>query len=226
MKTLGPEELSLLLGFAVWVALGAWTALRGWTVQRRHLVGSGLEPLGRWTLTWWVLLLGATVLVLTHRWLFAPGVVAVAMAGLPAAVVDARTRRLPDTYTLVMALGALLGVGCVLFAPDRGRIEVLEDVALGVVVWTLPLLVARLTGGAVGLGDLKLVPVLGALTGLAGWETAVAGLVMAFLGAGAHALALVVTGAGGMRTRIPMGPWLIGGALLVLVAEGFLPPGG
>lgn len=222
MTTLGPAEVALVVGFPAWAATGVWTGLHGWRVLRRHLVSSGREPVGRWTLTWWVLLLGATVLVLTHRWAWAPGAVVVAMVGLPAAVADARTRRLPDPFTLVAALGALLGLACLLVVPDRPRASVLWDVALGVAVWTLPLLVARLVGGAVGLGDLKLVPVLGALAALAGWETALAGLVLAFLGAGVVALALLVTRAGGMHTRIPMGPWLIGGALLALVAEGAL----
>lgn len=222
MSDLGPAELALVLGFPAWLATGTWMGLRGWKVQRRHLVHADQEPLGRWTLTWWDLLLGATVLVLCHRGAWAPGVVVVAMAGLPAMVVDARTHRLPDPYTLVMASGALLGLISLLVVPDRGVGVVLTDVALGVLVWTLPLLLAHLARGSVGMGDLKLAPVLGLLTGLVGWETALGGLLLAFLGAGTQALALLVTRAGSLRTRIPMGPWMIGGALLATVVEGAL----
>lgn len=223
MSPSGGSEVPLVLGFLAWLTTGWWMGARGWRVQRRRLVAAGQEPLGRWMLIWWDLLLGAVVLVLTHTVAGSPGVVAVAMAGLPAMVVDARIHRLPDAYTLAMALGTVLGLVSVVLVAERPYALVARDLVVGAVAWAAPLALARTARAGVGLGDVKLAPVLGALTGLVSWEAALGGLVLAFLGAGAGALWTLVTRSGNLRTRIPMGPWMIGGALAAVVVAGVGP---
>ncbi|WP_043535190.1 prepilin peptidase [Actinomyces polynesiensis] len=221
MAGVGTEDLPLLLGTLTWLACGVWTAGPGWRIQRGHLSAAGETPFPRLALTWWVLLIGAVALVVCHPLAGVAGIVTVAMAGTVSVLVDARTHRLPDGCTLTMACGALVGLVSRLLVDGDAR--VLPGLLVGVAVWTLPLAAGHLARAGVGLGDVKLAPVLGAVLGTISWEAAVGGLVLAFLGAGTAALWLLVSGGGGLRSRIAMGPWLIGAALVAVVLWGVLP---
>lgn len=67
-----------------------------------------------------------------------------------------------------------------------------------------------------GLGDAKLVISVGALLGWVGWSALLVGLFVAFLGSGLVALGLLVTRRAGRRDTLPLGPYLVGGALVAL----------
>lgn len=213
----------LLLGALVWSAVGLWTSGPGWRLQDERLRAAGDAPLGRLALTWLVLLIGAATLLVGRSLPGLAGVVAVAMAGSLAMLVDARTHRLPDACTLVMALGVTLGVLSRCLVDEGGPTAPLAGVAVGAAVWLVPLWLGSVVRGGVGLGDVKLAPVLGALLGTLSWEAAAGGLVLAFLGAGAGALVALVRGRAGLRTRMAMGPWLIGAALAAVLLWGVVP---
>jgi len=124
------------------------------------------------------------------------------------AVIDLRTRRLPNR--IVLPAAALVLVAQIAIAPDRA------------VEWTLAsagafafLLVAALINPAgMGMGDVKLALLLGAALG---WAVAPA----LFIGLSAAALAgVVLIARGGLtaarKTAIPLGPFLAFGGIAAL----------
>ena len=121
-----------------------------------------------------------------------------------AAVVDIRTRRLPDRL-LARAAVMVLAVA----AYRLGDVSVL--MAAGAAAFALPLLLAHLVDPAgLGFGDVKLALVLGALVGVIDWRLAPLALGLACLSALAWAAL--------KRVRsLPFGPPLVGGAAVAFL---------
>ncbi len=216
------DEVRLFAGIVTWLALGYWTWRRGWRIQRRYLIEARLTPMRRSTVWWMVVFIGAVVVVAAEQRPASPALVTVAMVGTLSALVDARTHRLPDAFTRVMAIGVAAGVAlAALVAPDPWWL--LLRVLVGALTWFVPLWVASRIPRGMGRGDVKLAPVLGAMLGVLGFEAATFGLLLSFVAAGLAALWAVVVGSAGTDTRMPMGPWLIGGALISHLMWGVLP---
>lgn len=215
-------NFSIVSGFLTWIVILFWLAKSGWRIQRRYFVEATRTPLGRNGIVWSSALMGAVFFVAGERRPGLPAILAVAMVGVLSAYVDALTHRLPNGYTAAMAVGVCAGlVGGALVSPFWK--ERLTGSALGVVIWLAPVwLLNRLPGG-MGAGDVKLAPVLGAMVGSVGVEAAAVGLALAFVSAGVAALWKLVVGSAGTKSRVPMGPWMIGAALFATVAWGVIP---
>jgi peptidase, A24 family len=151
-----------------------------------------------------------------------PGVMTVAMIGALSAYVDARTHRLPNAYTVAMAIGVVLGlvVGSVISPLWQ---EGIFGAFIGSLIWFAPIAVLNRLPGGMGGGDVKLAPVLGALVGSVGLHAAVFALALSFISAGVAALWKIVVGSAGTKSRVPMGPWMIGSALVGTIAWGVVP---
>lgn len=139
---------------------------------------------------------------------------AVLVATTAAAVVDARTGRIPDRLVAVAALPPTWVAGwAVLSGPD---LEPLAAVASGAAVFAAPVLLTHLVSpSSIGFGDVKLAAVLGAALGL----------VEPRLGLVALCLAAAVTATVGLirrRPSLPFGPGLVLGATMALVIAGQL----
>ncbi|MCS4484389.1 prepilin peptidase [Gleimia sp. 6138-11-ORH1] len=136
------------------------------------------------------------------------------------AYVDYYTQKLPDKLTALAALSLLTGVGLTLIiAPVPYPLGLLYSAALGALVWALPLAVIYYGLKGLGLGDLKLAPVIGAWLGLYGFEVSYTGLLLAFTLGGVVALSLVILKKLKLKDRIPYGPFLVVGAYLVWAAH-------
>ena len=179
-------DLSLISGFLTWIVVLFWLWRSGWKIQRRYFIEATQKPLTRNAIVWSAGIVGAIFFVAAQMRPGMPGVMTVAMIGTLSAYVDARTHRLPNAYTVAMAIGVVLGV---------------------------------IMGG----GDVKLAPVLGALVGSVGLHAAVFSLALSFVSAGVAALWKIVVGSAGTKTRVPMGPWMIGSALVGTIAWGVVP---
>lgn len=135
-----------------------------------------------------------------------------AVAGTALAVVDWRTRLLPDAITLPSYLILPL-----LLAPS-GRLPagLAGMLALGLcfaVLWFL-------RPDDLGLGDVKLSGLIGLLTGAAGPRTLVAAALAGLLLGALYGGVLLLTRRGNRRSEIPMGPFLLLGALAALLLAG------
>lgn len=131
------------------------------------------------------------------------------------AYVDYYTQKLPDRLTVLAAFALLTGLGIVLLVtPVPFPLGLLYTAALGALVWVFPLAVIYFGLKGLGLGDLKLAPVLGAWLGLYGFEVAYTGLLLAFLLGGVTALVLMAMKKLRLKDWIAYGPFLVLGAYL------------
>ncbi|WP_035798327.1 prepilin peptidase [Kitasatospora mediocidica] len=139
----------------------------------------------------------------------------VALFGVVLAFVDVAVHRLPDALTLPLAVGVavLLPVAALLdHRPGVLSRCLLAAVLVGAGYGALALL------GPMGLGDVKLAPVLGALLAWYGWRTVLNGVFEGFLLAAAWGLALLLTRRAKARDPLPFGPCMLLGALLAVLA--------
>jgi leader peptidase (prepilin peptidase) / N-methyltransferase len=149
-----------------------------------------------------------------------PAICWLAVTGLALAAVDVMHRRLPNA--LVAASGGG-GLALLLAASERsgslgsfGR-GVLSAVAVFVVLVGVMLVVP----GSLGGGDVKFGAVLGMYLGWFGWQTLIAGFVLAVVLAGGYVLVMLMVRRSTLRDEIPLGPSLTIGALAA-VSEGAL----
>jgi leader peptidase (prepilin peptidase)/N-methyltransferase len=139
--------------------------------------------------------------------------------GIALAAIDLQVQRLPDRLTLpaypvllaLLALAALLGH----HAWPLGR-AVLGCLALGGAY----LLLGLIRPGGIGGGDIKLAGLAGLALGWLGWRAVLDGAALGFILAGLVSLGLLAARRVTLRGHISFGPFLIGGALLTMLATG------
>ncbi|MFE1440931.1 prepilin peptidase [Streptomyces sp. NPDC058739] len=136
------------------------------------------------------------------------------------AAVDLRVRRLPDPLTLPLAAAAVALLGLAALLPEHAgewTTSALGALALGAGYFVLFLI----NPGGMGFGDVKLALGAGAALGWYGWGTVMLGTFAGFLLGALYGGALVVARRADRRTAIPFGPFLIGGALLGVLAGAY-----
>jgi leader peptidase (prepilin peptidase)/N-methyltransferase len=142
-----------------------------------------------------------------------PAYLVLAVLGAVLAVVDVEHHRLPNRLLGVLAIAGLalltLAAGVDGRWHDLGR-AALAALAVGAFFYLLALASPR----SVGLGDVKLAALLAGFLAWRSWLTAFAGLAGGFLAAGIAALVLLAIGRATRSTHVPLGPFLIGAALL------------
>jgi leader peptidase (prepilin peptidase) / N-methyltransferase len=139
--------------------------------------------------------------------------------GVALAAIDIQVQRLPDRLTLpaypvlIALLAAAALTGHDLSALARA---LLGGLALGAGY----LLLGVASPGQLGGGDIKLAGLVGLVLGWLGWPALLSGAVLGFLLAAAASLALLAARRVTMRSAISFGPFLLGGALLAILAVG------
>jgi len=134
------------------------------------------------------------------------------LIGTAAAVVDARELRLPDPLTALLLCLALLGVGVhsVMHGDDRAAARAVAGLLIALGALAIGKL---LRPAAIGWGDIKLAPSLGAYLGWSSWQALYVGMLLWWL------LILLVAVARAMSNRrrddpVPYGPAMILGTVL------------
>lgn len=146
----------------------------------------------------------------TSAWIAWPGLALAWWAAAAACLVDAAAHRLPNV--LVMRVGGIGLVLAVLGLLGAGGAHAALSLFAGAAVAGAPLgLVALVHPPSMGLGDVKLAALLGAL--VLGPAAAAGMLVLAFLVGGLAALGLVATRRAAGGSALPFGPMLFLGAL-------------
>jgi leader peptidase (prepilin peptidase)/N-methyltransferase len=133
------------------------------------------------------------------------------------ALIDLDTHRLPNAIVLPSyAVGiVLLGVAALL---NGDPTSLVRAVVGGAGLFALYLILAMVSPGGMGLGDVKLAGVLGLFLGFLGWGPLVVGAFAAFLFGGLFAVALLLTRRARRRAGIPFGPWMLAGAWVGVLA--------
>ena len=131
--------------------------------------------------------------------------------------IDVATQRLPDVLTAPAYAGT--AVLLLAAAAASGHWPVLLRALLGgLALAAAYLALALISRGAVGLGDAKLAASLGTMLAWSGWPALAAGVLAGFLLAAVYGLGLLLSGRATRGQRIPFGPFMAGGTLLVLLA--------
>jgi leader peptidase (prepilin peptidase)/N-methyltransferase len=175
--------------------------------------------------SWWLGAVVTAVLLALLAWRVADrGEFAVygfaAVLGVPLAVVDWCEHRLPRQLAWPQLAGVIAGFGALCLAHHDLEPGVRAVGAL-LAAGGLVLVLAVLTHGGVGAGDIVVAAVVGAVTGWTGWPQEAGALVAASVLA---LLLLVIPGAHRDATQghatVPFGPCLFGGALVMILTGG------
>ena len=145
-----------------------------------------------------------------------PGYLLFAWLLVVVAIIDARTRKIPNrlTYPLTPALlVVMLGAAVLNGQPDR----ILPVVLGGVGGFVALLILALIQPRGMGMGDVKLAGFIGIGLGYLSWGHVVLGLFGGFVLGGLISIGLIVTKARGRGDLIPFGPYLSAGAILALL---------
>lgn len=149
--------------------------------------------------------------------LWSAGLVWFAVCAAVLVRVDLREHRLPNRWTLRLALGGLVLVAG--GAAAAGRADLVVSSVLGGLGYAAALLGLHvLSRGGLGMGDVKLAGGLGLYTGVLGPSAVVAAGLGAILLGGLVAGVLVVARRATGSTALPFGPPMILAAAAVLVA--------
>ncbi len=164
----------------------------------------------------------AAVGALAGRFADTPEVVAfcaLGALGIALAAIDLQVQRLPDRLTLPAypVLLTLLAAAAVL-GRDAWPLAraVLGCLGLGGAY----LILALIRPGGLGGGDIKLAGLAGLALGWLGWRTVLGGAALGFVLVGVAGLLLLAARRVTLRSHLSFGPFLIGGALLALLATG------
>ncbi|RCV56694.1 prepilin peptidase [Marinitenerispora sediminis] len=143
--------------------------------------------------------------------------------GVLLAVIDARTHRLPNPLVLPaypVAL-ALLGAAA---ATTPGGGAALRSALIGMAaLWACYWLLWFIYPAGMGWGDVKLSGLLGLYLGWTGLGAVASGTFVAFLLSACYGLVLIALRRATRRSQLPFGPFMILGALGVIVAGDPLP---
>lgn len=155
-----------------------------------------------------------------------PATAALAWAAGAAVVlgaVDLASHRLPDrvTYPALVVCATALLVDAAVLGTWTALLRALAAAAVAAALAGLGWLVSP---QGLGLGDVKLLGLLGLLLGWFGWGVLMAGVFLGLLTGALVSVVLLLTRRAGWRTAIPFGPPLLAGAVLAL-ALGAVPPG-
>jgi len=196
-------------------AMASWHAARCRECGRRYMAPAVLE-----------LITAAVFALLCGRFAGQPSLLAfgfLGALGVALGAVDVAVHRLPDRLTLPAypLLVVLLGAAAVI-GHDGGAL--VRALLAGVALTACYLLLALLSPGQLGGGDVKLAGLIGLGLGWLGWPAVIAGAVLAFVLTAVVSLALLASRRISLRGEICFGPFMLGGALLAILASGIAVP--
>jgi leader peptidase (prepilin peptidase)/N-methyltransferase len=141
---------------------------------------------------------------------------ALAALTLPLVIIDIKEHRLPNPLTYA---GFILGiVVSAAISIRQGNIRpTVDSLILALIASAFFLLLNILSRGGMGIGDVKLAAMLGALTSPFGWSIIGAGFVFAFVLGAIIGLLLLVFKKATRKTLIPFGPYMLIGVWIALI---------
>lgn len=186
-----------------WIALGARCASCSEPISWRYPALEAATSAAFVGVAAWA---GASPALLAWWW--------VAAAALALVVIDVEHMRLPDAIVAPAGIGVAVLLGVAVMAGDERWVTLARAgvgglvlaAAYGALWWVWP--------GGMGLGDVKLAPVVGLVLAWFGWPELAVGGFAAFVLALVATGPLLVAGRRGRKVRVPFGPWMVAGALV------------
>jgi len=139
-----------------------------------------------------------------------------ALVGVALALVDLAVKRLPNRLTLPAypVLGMLLALTAII-EHESGALR--RALLGGLVLGACYLILAVLSGGRLGGGDVKLAGLIGLALGWLGWSSLLTGACLGFLLAAIVSLVLLAGRKVTRTTLISFGPYMLAGALFAML---------
>jgi leader peptidase (prepilin peptidase)/N-methyltransferase len=139
-----------------------------------------------------------------------------AAVGVALGVIDMIERRLPSQLVLsgLATVGASFAISAALYSTTPSLLRALAGMAVLAGFYLALALVSR---GGLGAGDVKLGGLLGLALGWLGWSTLLTGTLLGWLAAAIAWIVLRTTRRWTRDSLLPMGPFLLLGALIVVV---------
>ena len=144
-----------------------------------------------------------------------PAAIAFAVVGTTLSIVDLAEQRLPNSMLLVAAatVGPLLVAGLVVSSDWPA---LLAGAIGAVVMFAFYFLMALINVQFMGMGDVKLAAIVGAMLGAHGLSTWLVGLVATFVIGAVAAIIKLARRGSKARDGLPFGPFMVAGTLLAL----------
>jgi leader peptidase (prepilin peptidase)/N-methyltransferase len=143
-----------------------------------------------------------------------------ALVSVPLAFIDVAHQRLPDLLTLPAYPVAIVALAAAAPFVPHGPGHLLHSVIGLAVALAFYLILALIYPAGIGWGDVKLSGLLGLYLGWIGLSALVIGLAAGFVLAAVAGLTLIAAGKATRRTQIAFGPFMVAGALAVIIAAG------
>lgn len=151
------------------------------------------------------------------NWLL-PAYLAFALVTMVLVLTDLDWKRIPNAILFPGGGVAviLLTVGAFL---EDSQAHLGRAAAGGVLFFGILLLMAIMTKGGMGMGDVKLAALLGVFTAFLSWAVFMGGIIIGFMTGGLIGLILLITGRKGRKDEVPFGPPLMFGSWLAILCE-------
>lgn len=130
------------------------------------------------------------------------------------AVIDVRTRRLPNAITLPSYPVSIALLGLAAPFVEQGLTRLIYAMVGMAGLYVLYLVLFLIHPKGLGFGDVKLAGILGLYLGWFGIDVLLVGAFLGYLLGGLYGVVAIVAGRATRKTAIPFGPFMIGGALL------------
>jgi leader peptidase (prepilin peptidase) / N-methyltransferase len=139
--------------------------------------------------------------------------------GVALAAIDLKVQRLPDRLTLP-AYPAMLALLAAAALTGHEAWPLARAVLGGLALGGTYLLLGLIRPGGIGGGDIKLAGLAGLALGWLSWPAVLGGAALGFVLAALAGIALIAARRVTLHSHISYGPFLIGGALLMMLAIG------
>lgn len=146
-----------------------------------------------------------------------PAYLSFAAIGIALALIDLEVRRLPNAIVL-----PAYPVLAVLLAIDADPPALFRAAIGTAALFAFYLVVALVSPGAMGFGDVKLAGVIGGMTGYLSWGALLVGAFLGFLFGAIAGVLLIAAGRAVRKTALPFGPFMILGGLTSVLGAGHL----
>ena len=137
-------------------------------------------------------------------------------------IIDLLTHRLVRSITHLMAVFGLTLLIIHAIRTDKSS-SLISALICAVGGWVLFFVVNKVSPGGIGLGDVRLVPVLGWYLGFLGYNEAIWAIFIACATASVIGLGLITAGRGSLQRKLAFGPYLAFGSIVCIFASRALP---
>jgi len=136
-------------------------------------------------------------------------------------IIDFRELRLPNKY--VYPSYAVVTAGLALPAAIENKWDAFASALLcGLVGLALFMVMHVVYPSGLGMGDVKLAGIIGMIAGWVSWGTALVALMLAFFLSAIVSIVLLATRKATMKSALPFGPFMLGGAILAVAFTAFM----